>query len=231
MEMDLPKGAPENLAAVGKWITAIGGTYVICKGNLARYQSKIRGINIEFEIESLKGEEDFNCSCHLDALTIKHLGTLSSGKHAVTFAFDAKRQEYRISNQSSDVPLRHIEDKLGMPLIDEALCGAEKIGVPITPKRKKELIINDNEKYTDLVVRDDTCTGLMNKMGEHFFDPDYRSEVAPGKILLRSTFFLKIGRERFTLQLYRQGNQYLLLTTVSVGTGIQCRMLEFLITL
>lgn len=61
MEIILKK-IPKDLATIGKYITSIGGTYVIHKGNLARYQSKNQGINLEIEVDSLQDKNGFNCS-------------------------------------------------------------------------------------------------------------------------------------------------------------------------
>ncbi len=76
MELILNKNTPKDLATIGRYITSIGGTYIIHKGNLARYQSKNQGINLEIEVDSLQDKNDFSCSYFISPQISKHIGTL-----------------------------------------------------------------------------------------------------------------------------------------------------------
>lgn len=230
MEIDLNKQTPSDMATVGKSLYEIGGRYVIYSGCLARYQSYIKELNIEFNINSLEKQKDFNCSLQLDPKTNRQLGELSKGSGQVTFSHDTDR--YRFTNKSRTVRIRCAAPDLQMPTIDDQISNFVKIEGPEEDSIQTlgELSLTGREKNVLLVVRDDTFTGIiLNGSGEHYFDPEDSDELKDHhRLLLRSNYFLKIGREKFKVQLLKKDQQYWLLTEVDPGLGIKCRMLETL---
>lgn len=233
MEIDLNKQTPSDMAAVGKSLYEIGGRYIVYSGDLARYQSYSRGLNIEFNINSLAKQKDFNCSLQLDPKTNRQLGELSKGSGQVTFTHDT--DQYRFTNKSRTVRIRCAAPDLQMPTIDDQISSFVKIEGPEEDSIQTigDLSLTGREKNVLLIVRDETFTGIIvNGNGEHYFDPDAREELKDHqRLVLRCNYFLKIGKEKFTVQLFKQANQFWLLTEVDPGLGINCRMLETLTTL
>lgn len=232
MEIELNKQTPKDMAAVGKNIYEIGGRYIACSGGLARYQSDTRGLNIEFNIHSLVDQKDFKCALPVDPMTNKQLGDLSKGSGQVTFTHEGT--ECRFTNRSRNVIFRSIAPNLTMPDIKNQIADFQKTGGPgDSIQTLGDLSLTGRENNVLLVVRDDTFTGIILKgSGEHYFDPDAREELKEHqRLILRSNYFLKIGKEKFTVQLFKKGQQYWLLTEVEPGLGIQCKMLETLTTL
>jgi hypothetical protein len=220
------KSIPRDLSIVGRYINSVGGTYILHEGAIARYQSASRGLNLEFEIENLKNHTQLNWAYFISPQVTKNLAALSSGSGEVLFEQDNDLTKYRITNQSSTITLDHRDVTLALPTIGERIIDTEKIGPPIKIISRNQLHLTGREKSTLLVVRSDTFSGIINPAGEYFFDPEYSKEVNCQKLLLRSRYFMKIGTDRFVLQLYRKEGKYILLTTVSIGTGIYCRLLE-----
>lgn len=229
MEIELTKQTPKDLAAVGRNIYEIGGRYIAYSGDLARYQSNTKGLNIEFNINSLEEQKDFKCSLPVDPETNKQLGDLSKGSGQVTFSHEIT--QCRFTNRSKKVIIRCSAPNLTMPAIKDQTSNLVKIEGPEDPiQTLGDLSLTGREKNVLLVVRDDTFTGIiLNGSGEHYFDPDASDELkGHHRLLLRSNYFLKIGRERFKVQLLKKDQQYWLLTEVDPGLGIKCRMLETL---
>lgn len=130
--MKINKNTPQDLSTVGRHINVIGGVYAVIQGSNARYQSRNRGLNIEFEIDSLKDHKEiFSASVKISPEDIKNLSALSKGKHAVTFCSDENRKLYRVTNQHIKVNLDHTDVNLTMPPIAESIKNAEQIGPPI----------------------------------------------------------------------------------------------------
>lgn len=227
-QQNLDKNTPSDLSIAGRYINSLAGTYMAVAGPLVRYQSKLRGLNIEIEIDSLKEHKDFNTSFKISQAEINNLSALSKEEKDATICLDESKHLYRMTNQNSLIELDHVDVNLMMPTIDEALKNTEKIGPPIKIASRHELNLTGREKTLSLIARNDTFTGIINSAGEYFFDADHPEKAGAVTALLESCFFLKIGKERFTLELYRKENRYLLLTKVSIGTGIDCRMLETL---
>ena len=232
MKIDLMKQTPKDMAAVGKNIHEIGGRYIAYSGGLARYQSDIRGLNIEFNIHSLENQKDFKCSLQVDPVKNKQLGDLSKGSGQVTFTHEVTQCKF--TNGSRTVIIRCPAPRLTMPAINDHISDFTKIEGPgDSIQTLGDLSLTGREKNVLLVVRDDTFTGIiLNGGGEHYFDPEDREELKDHqRLIIRSNYFLKIGREKFMVQLFKKGQQYWLLTEVESGVGIQCKMLETLTTL
>jgi len=66
MNSILEKQTPKDLAAVGKDLLRIGGTYIVHDGVNASYRSEIKGLDIEFTLESLARQKDFQCSRQIE---------------------------------------------------------------------------------------------------------------------------------------------------------------------
>lgn len=229
MEIELSKQAPKDMAAVGRNIYEIGGRYIAYSGGLACYQSNTRGLNIEFNIHSLVEKKGFTCSLPVDPMTNKQLGDLSKGSGQITFTHEVT--QCRFTNRSRNVIIRCSAPNLTLPSIKEQTSGFFKIEGPEDPiQTLGDLSLTGREKNVLLVVRDDTFTGIIiNGSGEHYFDPGASDELkGHHRLLLRSNYFMKIGREKFKVQLLKKNQQYWLLTEVDPGLGINCRMLETL---
>lgn len=230
MKIELTKQTPKDMAAVGRNIYEIGGRYIAYSGDLARYQSNTRGLNIEFNINSLEEQKDFKCSLPVDPMTNKQLGDLSKGSGQVTFTHEVT--QCRFTNGSRNVIIKCSAPNLTLQTIDDQISNFVKIEGPEEDPIQTlgELSLTGREKNVLLVVRDDTFTGIiLNGSGEHYFDPKASDELKDHhRLLLRSNYFLKIGREKFKVQLLRKDQQYWLLTEVDPGLGIKCRMLETL---
>lgn len=232
MEIELTKQTPKDMAAVGRNIYELGGRYIAYSGDLARYQSDTRGLNIEFNIHSLLKQTDFKCSLPVDPVTNKQLGDLSKGSGQVTFTHEVK--QCRFTNRSRNVIIKCSAPNLTLPAIKEQTSDFVKIeGPEDSIQTLGDLSLTGREKNVLLVVRDETFSGIiLNGGGEHYFDPEDREELKNHqRLILRSNYFLKIGREKFMVQLFKKGQQYWLLTEVEPGVGIQCKMLETLTTL
>jgi len=232
LEIDLKKQTPKDMAAVGKNIHEIGGRYIAYSGDLARYQSNTRGLNIEFNINSLVDRKDFECALPVDPMTNKQLGDLSKGSGKVVFTHEVT--QCRFTNRSRNVIIRCSTPNLTLPAIKDQTSDLIKVEGPEDPiQTLADLSLTGREKNVLLVVRDETFSGIiLNGGGEHYFDPEDREELQDHqRLLLRSNYFLKIGREKFKVQLFKKGQQYWLLTEVESGVGIQCKMLETLTTL
>ncbi len=143
MEIDLQKLTPRDLAAVGRNIHEIGGSYIVYSGNLARYQSNNRGLNIEFNINSLVEYKNFACSLPVDMNINKQIGELSKGKGQVTFVHE--NGKYRFTNQSRTVTLRCANPNLQIPAIDDQIYGFNKIEGPNAISTKGELSLTGRE--------------------------------------------------------------------------------------
>ena len=126
MKIDLMKQTPKDMAAVGKNIHEIGGRYIAYSGGLARYQSDIRGLNIEFNIHSLENQKDFKCSLQVDPVKNKQLGDLSKGTGQVTFASDITQCKF--TNGSRTVIKRCPAPRLTMPAINDHISNFDEIG-------------------------------------------------------------------------------------------------------
>ena len=95
MEQKLNKSVPKDIATVGECISAISGTYVVIQKNKAIYQSRSRGINLEFSIDSLKNQEALDASFIVSPNVVKSLAALSNGKYPLTYKVDPKNHNYR----------------------------------------------------------------------------------------------------------------------------------------
>lgn len=228
MEIQLMKKAIEDTAFVTKAITLLGGTYVAIEGSLGKYQSRIKGLNVEFTLNSLSGIKDFSFNYLVEKGTAEQLGALSKGKGPVGFLYGEDRQQYEISNGAQKVCVKHIVANFMMPSIDVFIESAHAIGVPIAINSKGQIGINGKAKSVKIVIRDQTFTSvIIEGQGEHFLIPMSRESMEIHKPLaLGCNNFLAIGREKFILQVYQQERQYWLLTKVNPGTGIQSRVLE-----
>lgn len=229
MNSSLKKHTPTDLAAVGKDILGIGGAYIVHNGVHAYYKSKINKLDIEFKIESLADEKSFSCSRKIEKCSNDNLTSLANGKGTVIFSNNVKESFYQFTNGSRVIKInKHVSDGEVQPSIDEQLADLEEVVGPEKISTKSELSLTGREKKVCLIIRDETFTSISaDCIGEHFFDPDSSEEVKNHpRLIQQSYFFLKIGKENFSLQLYKKNDRYWLLTEVSPGLGIHCRVLE-----
>jgi len=152
LEIDLKKQTPKDMAAVGKNIYEIGGRYIAYSGGLARYQSDTRGLNIEFNINSLVNQKDFKCSLPVDPMTNKQLGDLSKGSGQVTFTHEGA--QCRFTNRSRNVKIMCSTPNLTMPTIKDQTSDFVKVEGPEDPiQTLADLSLSGREKNVLLVVR------------------------------------------------------------------------------
>ena len=232
MAITLSSKTITDIASITRAIASLGGTYAVIEGSIGKYQSAIKGINLEFELKDLANKNDFSLSYAAGVAVSDQLSLMAKGKKAVDFSYCNERRQYCFGNGSRELVLDRIEANLMMPTIDGFTSNAHKIGVPVAVDTKGQLGINGKGKSAKVVIRDETFTGvIIDGQGEHFFVPASReSMVIHQPSIFRSNYFLAIGKEKFSLQIFYENINFWLLTAVKFGLGIQCRMLEKLTT-
>lgn len=243
--MKLGKKEINSLYVVGKNIFSIEGTYISFRGPIGFYKNDAKGITVECTIKRLEELDNFTCSYTIDKVVNKELGSLCNGSNPIDLTHDSDAGVYIFSNGSKKVAVRHFDVDFKIPLIDEITASATCLNVSTSVMIKTEdgwqrnistrgeLGMTGKEKSVRLVIRDEVLTGvIIDGSSEHYFDPDTREglENHPPTIL-RSNYFLKIGKENYKLTIYKKEQQFWLLTEVKPGLGIQCRMLERLTSL
>jgi len=232
MNSILEKQTPKDLAAVGKDLLRIGGTYIVHDGVNASYRNTTKELSVEFTIESLAKQKNFQCSRQIEQLSNNALASLASGEGIVEFTENKTEPFYLFTNGSRTVKIK--KDGKGKRLhlqssIDQQVARLKEVLSPEIISTRAELSLTGREEKVCLIIRNETFSSISVNCidGEQFFDPDSRDELFDHPRLIQQSYcFLKIGKENFKLQLYTKNNSYWLLTEVSPGLGIHCRILE-----
>ncbi len=235
MEERLSKKAISDIALVSKHVRIVGGSYIVHQGCQTQYQDNRKGIIIESNLDSLDNDKnnDFRCTKTTDKELDEDMKSLTKGKSLVKekgFGINFTRNSdssYLFSNGHRKVAVDHERVTLRMPTIQQFTETAQQVGVNVLIKNIGELSLTGKEDNATLVIRDKTFSSILTNSGEHFFKKnsgEYFLEFPP--LFLESKHFLQIGRENFQVGIYKNKGGFWLLTAVTPGTGIQCRILE-----
>ncbi len=233
MEVKLSKKAISDMGLASKYVRIVDGTYIVHLGCHAQYQDKRKGIVIETTLSSLEDVEEFQCTKTTGKKVNADLTFLTKGKSldreknsGIKFVRN-NDASYLFSNLHRQVVIDHELVTLRMPTIDQFLATAKRIGVDVTINNIGELSRTGREKCTVLIIRDETFSSILTNSGEHFFKKNTGDNFLKHEpLLLESDNFLKIGRENFKVEIYKDKSSWWLLTIVTPGKGIQCRILE-----